>query len=160
MEKIEIFGTELEKYKLYGIYINSRKPKQTQNITSTFVVSTLIEYIELEYSCDFQWINKYEKKKIIKFIRDNNGRKVKINSKLFYEKEGLPVLKIGQESYFEIIANYEDIQVTRKNNHFFDLKLKLKAVINAKPMTWNDLQAYKWNEIANKTWSQIENGGI
>ena len=64
IEKIEIFGTDIDFYKLYGIYITSRKPKQTQNITATFNVTTLIEYIELEYSCELQWLNKYEKEKI------------------------------------------------------------------------------------------------
>lgn len=159
IEKIEIFGTDIDFYKLYGIYITSRKPKQTQNITATFNVTTLIEYIELEYSCELQWLNKYEKEKIIRYIRNNNGRKIKIKKSLFNEKEGIETLNIDGEYFFEVLCDYESLSVTNKGN-FFDLKMKFKVIFNINPMTWNDVKTHTWNEIKNYTWDKLRDGGI
>lgn len=128
LDTLEIFGVQIDRRKLYGIYLNSRKPKQTQNITQGFVVSTLIENIDLEYSCDFQWLNKSEKEGIINYIKENNGKKILIKKSLLYEFEGGETTNIAGTDFVSIIANYEDVQVTRKNNHFFDLKLKLKTM--------------------------------
>lgn len=159
LEKINIFGVDMLKYKLFGIYISSRKPKQSQNITSSFAVSTLIEYYEFDYSCEFQWLNKYEKEKILNFILKNNGNKIKINSKLFNEREGLISVKVGNDNFFEVLANYENISVTRKTNDFFDLKINLKIIIDLKPATWLSLKTKTWAELKTKTWEEVQNGG-
>ena len=120
IEKIEIFGTDIDFYKLYGIYITSRKPKQTQNITATFNVTTLIVYTDYEYNCELQWLTKDEKERIERYIKRNNGVKIKINKKFFNEFEGGKIEIKLNERLVEVIANYEDITVENKG-FFFNL---------------------------------------
>ena len=157
---IEIFGTQIKKYQLYGIYVNTRKPNQTQNITSTFKVSTLIENYEFEYSCDLQWLDEYQKKKIIKYLLLNNGKKINMLKSLFFDTEGLISVKIGEDCFYEVLADYESVSVTRKTGNFYDLKIKLKIVTNLNPSTWADVKTKTWEEIKTQTWEDIQNGGI
>lgn len=157
--EINLFGIDIQRYKLFGIYITSRKPKQTQNITANFNVTTIIEYIELEYECALQWLNKYEKEKIIRYIRNNNGKKIKIEKSLFNENEGIPIVKVGDNFFNEILCDYDSLNVNSKGN-FFDIKMKFKVMFNINPMTWNDVKTYTWNDIKNYSWDKIRDGGI
>ena len=159
-EKINIFGLEIERYKLYGISISSRKPRQTQNISATFKVSTLIENIEYEYSIKLQWLNKYEKERIMAYIRNNTGKKIGINKKYFFEFEGGEIEKVGDDYFVKLLINYDEVDVNSNNNSFFDIQMKSKLILDFKPMTYNSLKDYTYNQLKAYSYNQIENGGM